>query len=138
MTRDLAIAADADCYKENAMTTPSNRKQGTAGRAIHPHARLCQAVIFRALQDLAQTQHRADAREWLLSPESDYAFATAGISPQRIRHARAIVAVEYWAQPEFWNDVRAYSLATGSTDPSSQVQPIVFSGEACEGCEGVV
>ncbi|HEV2732691.1 MAG TPA: hypothetical protein VGV15_21890, partial [Terriglobales bacterium] len=51
----------------------------------HPYASLYQAVILRAVQDLAQTQHQAEAREWLLSSESDYAFATAGISPQSIR-----------------------------------------------------
>jgi hypothetical protein len=50
-----------------------------------PYARLYQAVVLRAVQDLAQRQCRDDAREWLLSPESDYALATAGISPHSIR-----------------------------------------------------
>ena len=50
-----------------------------------PFVRLYQAVIFRAVQDLARKRHHADARRWLLSPESDYAFATAGISPDAIR-----------------------------------------------------
>lgn len=51
----------------------------------HPYARLYKAVILRALQDLAQNHRRDEAREWLLSPESDYAFVTAGISPRSIR-----------------------------------------------------
>jgi hypothetical protein len=59
------------------MTTLSDRSQAVA--------RLYQAVISRAVQDLAQKTHREEAREWLLSPESDYAFATAGISPRGIR-----------------------------------------------------
>jgi hypothetical protein len=42
-------------------------------------------VILRAVHDLSQTEHRDEAREWLLSPESDYAFVTAGISPNNIR-----------------------------------------------------
>lgn len=50
-----------------------------------PYVRLYQAVIFRAVQDLARKQHRAKARRWLLSPESDYAFVTAGINPDAIR-----------------------------------------------------
>ena len=49
------------------------------------YARLYQAVILRAIRDLAQKQHKNDAREWLLSGESDYAFATAGMSPHSIR-----------------------------------------------------
>lgn len=68
------------------MTTLSNRRQAvTLVEHHHPYARLYQAVIHRAVQDLAQEQHRDDAREWLLSAESDYAFATAGISPNGIR-----------------------------------------------------
>lgn len=68
------------------MTTLSNRRQAVSPVAKHhPYASLYQAVILRAVQDLAQTQHRGEAREWLLSSESDYAFATAGISPQSIR-----------------------------------------------------
>ena len=51
----------------------------------HPYARLYQAVIRRAVQDLAQKHRRDEAREWLLSPDSNYAFATAGISPNSIR-----------------------------------------------------
>ena len=49
------------------------------------YARLYQAVVFRAVQDLAETRRRDEARKWLLSRESDYAFATAGISPHGIR-----------------------------------------------------
>jgi hypothetical protein len=49
------------------------------------YARLFQAVIQRAVQDLAQKEHQDEAREWLLSSESDYAFATAGISPDSLR-----------------------------------------------------
>ena len=61
------------------MTTLSNRRQAVPPVARHhPHASLYQVVIFRAVQDLAQTQHRGKAREWLLSSESDYAFATRG------------------------------------------------------------
>jgi hypothetical protein len=68
------------------MTTLSNRRQAIAPVADrHPYARLYQAVIDRALQDLLQKQLRAEAREWLLSPESEYTFATAGISSQSIR-----------------------------------------------------
>jgi hypothetical protein len=37
------------------------------------------------VQDLEQKKHRDEAREWLLSPESDYAFAAAEISPHSIR-----------------------------------------------------
>jgi hypothetical protein len=68
------------------MTTHSNRNQDVPLVAnCHPYARLYQAVILRAVQDLAQKQHRDEAREWLLSPESNYAFATAGISSHSIR-----------------------------------------------------
>jgi hypothetical protein len=49
------------------------------------YTRLYQAVVLRAVQDLAHRQRRDDAREWLLSPESDHAFTTAGISPHSIR-----------------------------------------------------
>ena len=68
------------------MTTLSNQKQAVPPVAQHhPYASLYQAVILRAVQDLAEKQHRDEAREWLLSSESDYAFATAGISPLIIR-----------------------------------------------------
>jgi len=68
------------------MTTLSDRRQIVTSVAHHhPYARLYQAVIRRAVQDLAQKHHRDEAREWLLSPESDYAFATAGISPNSVR-----------------------------------------------------
>jgi hypothetical protein len=68
------------------MTTLSNRRQALPLFARrHPYARLYRAVILRAVQDLAQKQHRDEAREWLLSPESDYAFVTAGISPHSVR-----------------------------------------------------
>ena len=56
-----------------------------AGEADHQYAALYRAVILRAVQDLAQTEHQDEAREWLLSPDSDYAFATAGINPNSIR-----------------------------------------------------
>jgi hypothetical protein len=42
-------------------------------------------VILRAVHDLAQTKHQDEAREWLLSSQSDYAFTTAGISPDSIQ-----------------------------------------------------
>lgn len=68
------------------MTTLSDRTQAVSPASQHrPYASLYQAVILRAVRDLAQTQHRDEAREWLLSSESDNAFATAGISPQSIR-----------------------------------------------------
>lgn len=68
------------------MTTLSDRSQAVPPVAHrHRYARLYQAVISRAVKDLAQKQHRGEARQWLLSPESDYAFATAGISPEDIR-----------------------------------------------------
>ena len=68
------------------MITLANRRQALPLVANHhPYARLYQAVIARAVQDLAHTQHRDEAREWLLSPQSDHAFATAGISPLGIR-----------------------------------------------------
>ena len=67
------------------MTKLSNkRKAATAVAGNHPYARLYQAVILRAVHDLAQTEHQDEAREWLLS-QSDYAFTTAGISPDSIR-----------------------------------------------------
>jgi len=68
------------------MTTLFDRRRVVALVAHHrSYARLYQAVIRRAVQDLAQKHHRDEAREWLLSPESDYAFATAGISANDIR-----------------------------------------------------
>ena len=68
------------------MTTLSTRGRAVLLAKQHqPYARLYQAVIRRAVQDLAQKRHRHEAREWLLSPESDHAFATAGISPNSIR-----------------------------------------------------
>jgi hypothetical protein len=62
-----------------------NRQAASLVVHNHPYARLYQAVIHRAVQDLAQKEHQDEAREWLLSSESDYAFATAGISPDGIR-----------------------------------------------------
>ena len=62
--------------------------QGQAAPSVahhHRYASLFQAVILRAVQDLAQEEHQEEARQWLLSPESDHAFATAGISPDSIR-----------------------------------------------------
>lgn len=68
------------------MTTLVNRHRSAKQYAQHrPYARLYRAVILRAVDDLAQTEHQDEAREWLLSPESNYAFATAGISPNSIR-----------------------------------------------------
>lgn len=68
------------------MTTLSNRHP-TAQPVAHHHsyASLYQAVILRAVQDLTQKKHQDEAREWLLSHESDYAFATAGIRPHSLR-----------------------------------------------------
>jgi len=68
------------------MTTLVNRHRSAKRHAQHhPYARLYRAVILRAVDDLAHTEHQDEAREWLLSPESDYAFATSGISPNSIR-----------------------------------------------------
>ena len=68
------------------MTTHSNKRKAAPPVASnHPYGRLYQAVILRAVQDLAQEEHQEEAREWLLSPRSDYAFTTAGISPDSIR-----------------------------------------------------
>lgn len=68
------------------MTTRVNRRRSAPLFAHHhPYARLYQAVILRAVQDLAEQEHQGDAREWLLSNESEYAFATAGISPNSLR-----------------------------------------------------
>ena len=68
------------------MTTLSNkRKPVPPVSSNHPYARLYQAVILRAVQDLAQKEHQDEAREWLLSSLSDYVFTTAGISPDSIR-----------------------------------------------------
>jgi hypothetical protein len=65
---------------------PSNKRQA-APLVAHDYRYdpLYQAVILRSVQDLAQEEHQGEAREWLLSPDSDYAFATAGISPNSIR-----------------------------------------------------
>jgi hypothetical protein len=68
------------------MTTLSHTRQAAPlVSQQHPYARLYRAVIIRAVQDLAQEQHRDEAREWLFSSHSDYAFAVSGISPQSIR-----------------------------------------------------
>ena len=68
------------------MMTPSNKREAaTLVEHDYRYAPLYQAVILRAVQDLAQKEHRDEAREWLLSPDSDHAFATAGISPNSIR-----------------------------------------------------
>ncbi|HXW91234.1 MAG TPA: hypothetical protein VEK33_11870 [Terriglobales bacterium] len=68
------------------MKTPSNKRDAASLFAHNrSYANLYQAVILRAVQDLAQKQHQDEARAWLLSSESDYAFATAGISPDSIR-----------------------------------------------------
>ena len=64
----------------------SNRRR-VAQSAAHHHryTSLFQAVILRAVQDLTHEEHQDEARKWLLSSESDHAFATAGISPYSIR-----------------------------------------------------
>jgi hypothetical protein len=63
------------------MTTLSNTRQTLPPvEHHHPYARLYRAVILRALQDLTQKQYQDEARKWLLSPESDYAFAIARIT----------------------------------------------------------
>lgn len=68
------------------MTTLSNKRRAATLVAHYDrYAPLYQAVILRAVQDLAQKEHKDEARRWLLSSESDYAFATAGISPNSIR-----------------------------------------------------
>lgn len=68
------------------MTTISNKHRAASFIARdRSYAPLYQAVILRAVQDLAQKEHQAEAREWLLSSQSDYAFNTAGISPDSIR-----------------------------------------------------
>ena len=68
------------------MTMLLNRGQSSPLAAKHnPYARLYQALIRRAVQDLTQQEHQEEARQWLLSGDSDYAFATAGISPHGIR-----------------------------------------------------
>ena len=68
------------------MTTLLNKGNVLSPLATnHPYARLYKAVIFRAVRDLAQKEHQSEAREWLLSSESDHAFATAGITPDSIR-----------------------------------------------------
>ena len=67
------------------MTSSDKRRAVPVVAHHHRYSRLYQAVILRAVQDLAQEEHQGEAREWLLSPDSDYAFATAGISPNSIR-----------------------------------------------------
>jgi hypothetical protein len=67
------------------MTIPNKRLAAPLVTHHYRYARLYQAVILRAVQDLAQEEHQDEAREWLLSPDSDHAFATAGISPNSIR-----------------------------------------------------
>ena len=67
------------------ITVSDSRKATSLITHRRSYASLYQAVILRAVQDLAQKQHRDEAREWLLSSESEYTFATAGIDPQSIR-----------------------------------------------------
>ena len=72
------------------MTTISNKHRASSPIARdRSYAHLYQAVILRAVQDLTQEEHQDEAREWLLSSESDYAFATAGISPDSLRQEMA-------------------------------------------------
>ena len=68
------------------MTTISNKHEAVSLiERNRSYARLFKAVILRAVQDLARAEHKDEAREWLLSFESDYAFATAGIRPDSLR-----------------------------------------------------
>jgi hypothetical protein len=68
------------------MITVSNRSEAASLiTRRRPYTNLYQAVILRAVRDLAQHQYRDEARQWLLSPESDFAFTTAGFSPDGIR-----------------------------------------------------
>jgi len=68
------------------MRTASSARLAVPLVALHnPYGRLYQAVILRAVQDLVQKRHRNNARRWLLSTESDYAFAIAGMNPHSIR-----------------------------------------------------
>jgi len=68
------------------MTELPNRRLATPPfEHHHAYAGLYKAVILRAVQDLAHKQYQDEAREWLVSPDSDYAFATAGIRPNCIR-----------------------------------------------------
>jgi hypothetical protein len=67
------------------MTIRSNQRHVAPLAAKHAYARLYQAVIHRAVQDLVRKEHQDEAREWLLSSASDYAFATAGIIPDSVR-----------------------------------------------------
>lgn len=68
------------------MTRPLNRHRSSPMVAKHnPYARLYQALIHRAVQDLTHQEHQEEARQWLLSRDSDYAFATAGLSAHGIR-----------------------------------------------------
>jgi hypothetical protein len=67
------------------MTTLSNKRHVARLGPNHPYARLYQAVIHRAVQDLRRKEHQGEARAWLLSSASDYAFATAGIIRDSIR-----------------------------------------------------
>jgi hypothetical protein len=75
-----------------------SRKTTTLVANHHRYARLYQAIVRRAVQDLAQRKRRDEAGEWLLSPDSDYAFATARISSNGIR--RLIVWMTNWASAE--------------------------------------
>ena len=68
------------------MTTISNEHRASSPIVRdRSYAHLYQAVILRAVQDLAQEEHHDGAREWLLSRESDYAFTTAGINADSLR-----------------------------------------------------
>ena len=67
------------------MTLSNKRQAAPLVADRYRYALLYQAVILRAVQDLAQEEHQEEAREYLLSPDSDHAFATAGISPNSIR-----------------------------------------------------
>ena len=67
------------------ITVSDKRKAASLITHRRSYASLYQAVILRAVRDLAQHQYRDEARQWLLSPESDFAFTTAGFSPDGIR-----------------------------------------------------
>ena len=67
------------------ITVSDKRKAASLITHRRSYASLYQSVILRAVQDLGQKQHRDEAREWLLSPQSDFAFNRAGISSYGIR-----------------------------------------------------
>jgi hypothetical protein len=67
------------------MKTLFNNCEAPLARHRPQHAGLYRAVILRAVQNLKYKRYGGEAREWLLSSESDAAFASAGINPDLIR-----------------------------------------------------